>query len=54
MEQQNLTARYSEIIDSHTKEGPDERYPEQPIYAFKGRHAFDLHSRLVRLDPCGF
>ena len=49
MEQQNLTARYSEIIDSHTKEGPDQRYPEQPIYAFKGRHAFDLHSRLVRL-----
>lgn len=48
MEQQNLTARYSEIIDSHTKEGPDQRYP-QPIYAFKGRHAFDIHSRLVRL-----
>jgi len=49
MEQQNLTARDHEIIASHTKAGPDERYPEQPIYAFKGRHAFDLHSRLVHL-----
>jgi hypothetical protein len=38
-----------EILESHRRDGPDERYPEQPIYAFKGRHAFDLHSRLVRL-----
>jgi len=49
MEQYNLTARDREIIASHTINGPEERYPEQPIYAFKGRHAFDLHSRLVRL-----
>jgi len=44
-----LTDRDREIIASHTRESPGERYPEQPIYAFKGRHAFDLHSRLVRL-----
>jgi len=49
MEQHNLTARDREIIASHTKDGPEERYPEIPRYAFKGRHAFDLHSRLVRL-----
>ncbi len=29
--------------------GPDERYPEHPEYIFKGRRAFDLHSRLVHL-----
>lgn len=44
-----LTDRDRQIIASHTVQGPNERYPEQPIYAFKGRHAFDLHSRLVRL-----
>jgi hypothetical protein len=44
-----LTERDREIIASHTREGPNERYPEHPVYAFKGRHAFDLHSRLVRL-----
>lgn len=44
-----LTERDREVITSHTKEGPDERYPEHPVYAFKGRRAFDLHSRLVRL-----
>lgn len=49
MAEQILTARDHEIIASHTKAGPDEHYPEAPIYAFKGRHAFDLHSRLVRL-----
>jgi hypothetical protein len=37
------------LLESHRRDRPDERYPEQPIYAFKGRHAFDLHSRLVRL-----
>ena len=47
--EQTLTARDREIIASHTIEGPGERYPEQPVYAFKGRNAFDLHSRLVRL-----
>lgn len=47
--EQTLTARDREIIASHTIEGPGERYPEAPVYAFKGRHAFDLHSRLVRL-----
>ena len=47
--EQILTARDREIIASHTIEGPGERYPEAPVYAFKGRHAFDLHSRLVRL-----
>ena len=44
-----LTERDREVIASHTRGGPDERYPEQPTYAFKGRHAFDLHSKLVRL-----
>ena len=44
-----LTERDRQIIASHTVQGPNERYPEQPIYAFKGRHAFDLHSKLVRL-----
>jgi len=38
-----------QLLESHRRDGPDECYPEQPIYAFKGRHAFDLHSRLVRL-----
>ena len=46
---QILTARDREIIASHTKVGPEERYPEVPTHAFKGRHAFDLHSRLVHL-----
>jgi hypothetical protein len=49
MAQQVLTARDHEIIASHTKDGPEERYPEIPRYAFKGRHAFDLHSKLVSL-----
>lgn len=44
-----LTDRDRQIIASHTVQGPNERYPEQPIYAFKGRHAFDLHSKLVHL-----
>ncbi len=29
--------------------GPEERYPEHPEWMFKGRRAFDLHSRLVHL-----
>jgi hypothetical protein len=49
MAQNVLTERDRKIIASHTREGPEERYPEVPIYAFKGRHAFDLHSKLVRL-----
>ena len=49
MAQQNLTHRDREIIASRTKDGPEERYPEHPIYVFKGRHAFDLHSKLVHL-----
>ena len=46
---QLLTPRDREIIASHTKVGPEERYSEIPTHVFKGRHAFDLHSRLVRL-----
>jgi len=46
-----LTARDREIIALHTVEGPNERYPEQPLYAFKGRKAFDLHLSLVSLVP---
>jgi len=46
---QVLTERDHQVIASHTRGGPDERYPEEPAYAFKGRHAFDLHSKLVRL-----
>ena len=49
MAEQVLTARDREIIASHTHDEPGERYPEIPAYAFKGRHAFDLHSRLVHL-----
>jgi len=49
MAEQFLTERDHQVIASHTRHGTDERYPETPIYAFKGRHAFDLHSRLVRL-----
>jgi hypothetical protein len=44
-----LTTRDREIIGSHMAFGPDERYPEHPEYIFKGRRAFDLHSRLVHL-----
>ena len=44
-----LTTRDREIIASHMVFGPDERYPEHPEYIFKGRRAFDLHSRLVHL-----
>lgn len=44
-----LTAIRPEIIAFHTINGPGERYPEVPVYAFRGQHAFDLHSRLVRL-----
>ena len=44
-----LSIRDREIIASHTREGPEERYSEHPVYAFKGRHTFDLHSKLVRL-----
>jgi hypothetical protein len=25
------------------------RYPTEPVYAFKGRHAFELHSKLISL-----
>ena len=46
MAQQVLTARDHEIIASHTKDGPEERYPEIPRYAFKGRHAFDLRRKI--------
>jgi hypothetical protein len=49
MAEQVLTARDREIIASHTHDEPGERYPEIPAYAFKGRRAFDLHLRLVRL-----
>jgi len=49
MSEQFLTERDHQVIALHTRHGPDERYPETPIYAFKGRHAFDLHSRLVHL-----
>jgi len=44
-----LTTRDREIIASHMVFGPGERYPEHPEYIFKGRRAFDLHSRLVHL-----
>ena len=37
------------IIASHIIEGPEEQYPERPAYIFKGRRAFDLHLKLVRL-----
>jgi len=46
---QVLTEMDRQVIASHTRGGPDERYPEEPAYAFKGRHAFDLHSKLVQL-----
>ena len=49
MAEQVLSERDRQVIASHTRHGPNERYPETPMYAFKGRHAFDLHSRLVRL-----
>jgi hypothetical protein len=49
MTEQTLTPRDREVIALHTRGGPEERYPEKPAYAFKGRHAFDLHSKLVRL-----
>lgn len=49
MVEQVLTERDRKVIAFHTKEGPGERYPEQPLYAFKGRHAYNLHSRLVHL-----
>ena len=44
-----LTTRDREIIGSHIVSGPEERYPEHPEWIFKGRRAFDLHSRLVHL-----
>jgi hypothetical protein len=44
-----LTTRDREIIASHIVFGPEERYPEHPEWIFKGRRAFDLHSRLVHL-----
>ena len=44
-----LTTRDREIIALHMAFGPEERYPEFPEYIFKGRRAFDLHSRLVHL-----
>uniref|UniRef100_A0A6C0KQT3 Uncharacterized protein n=1 Tax=viral metagenome TaxID=1070528 RepID=A0A6C0KQT3_9ZZZZ len=44
-----LTAKDRRIIDNHTVTGPTERYPEVPIYVFKGLHAFQLHSRMVHL-----
>jgi len=49
MKMEGLTPRDREVIALHTRNGANERYPEQPAYAFKGRHAFDLHSKLVRL-----
>jgi hypothetical protein len=44
-----LTTNDREIIATHMHFGPEERYPEQPEWMFKGRRAFDLHSRLVHL-----
>jgi len=44
-----LTTRDREIIASHIVFGPEERYLEHPEWIFKGRRAFDLHSRLVHL-----
>jgi hypothetical protein len=44
-----LTTRDREIIATHMHFGPEERYPEHPEWMFKGRRAFDLHSRLVHL-----
>lgn len=44
-----LTSKDKSIIKLYTRNGSHERYPEEPMFYFKGRHAFDLHSKLVSL-----
>ena len=44
-----LTATDKKIIAEIIADAP-ERYPLTALYAFKGKDAFDLHSKMVSLD----